>query len=66
MQEIISTLLKRNSFNVIKDNVHLNKRFQVASHLLTQYENTKGMAWAMRKWRLQLTNREINVMERYV
>jgi hypothetical protein len=43
--------LKRSSFNKLAQGVHLMKRFEVASHLLNEYEKTKGMGWAMRKWR---------------
>lgn len=66
MVEGLTKALKRSSFNKLAQGVHLIKRFEVASHLLNEYEKTKGMAWAMRKWRWQVQNHEIKLISNYV
>lgn len=34
----------------------------MANHLFSQYEDSKGMAWALRRWRLQVKNRDVQII----
>ena len=47
----------RLGFNQLRNKAHFLKRLEAASHLLVQFQQTKELARAMRKWRLQLLNR---------